>query len=83
MSSPVMSLPVTDSLSQAWEVVHAKRFGDVSILGAYDQWVEKTHARWPMVSKGRRPFLIEKTELKEESHVRTGREALNRPPPTI
>jgi acetoin utilization protein AcuB len=36
MSSPVVSLPVTASLSQAWEVVHAKRFRHIPILGADD-----------------------------------------------
>jgi acetoin utilization protein AcuB len=36
MSSPVLTLPVTASLSQAWEVVHAKRFRHIPILGADD-----------------------------------------------
>lgn len=33
MSSPVLTLPVTASLSQAWEVVHSRRFRHIPILG--------------------------------------------------
>jgi acetoin utilization protein AcuB len=36
MSSPVLTLPVTASLSQAWEVVHVRRFRHIPILGADD-----------------------------------------------
>lgn len=36
MSSPVVTLPVTASLSQAWEVVHSKRYRHIPILGADD-----------------------------------------------
>ncbi|WP_342346967.1 CBS domain-containing protein [uncultured Nitrospira sp.] len=36
MSSPVLTLPVTASLSQAWEVVHSKRFRHIPILGTDD-----------------------------------------------
>jgi acetoin utilization protein AcuB len=36
MSSPVVSLPVTASLSQAWDVVHARRFRHIPILGPDD-----------------------------------------------
>ena len=34
MSSPVITLPITASLSQAWDVVHSKRFRHIPILGA-------------------------------------------------
>ncbi len=34
MSSPVGTLPVTASLSQAWDVVHSRRFRHIPILGA-------------------------------------------------
>jgi acetoin utilization protein AcuB len=36
MSSPVITLPVTASLSQAWEVVHSKRFRHIPVLGPDD-----------------------------------------------
>jgi acetoin utilization protein AcuB len=36
MSSPVVTLPVTASLSQAWEIVHAKRFRHIPVLGPDD-----------------------------------------------
>lgn len=36
MSSPVVTLPVTASLSQAWEMVHSKRFRHIPVLGADD-----------------------------------------------
>ena len=36
MSSPVATLPITASVSQAWEVVHSKRFRHIPILGAND-----------------------------------------------
>lgn len=36
MSSPVVTLPITASLSQAWEIVHSKRFRHIPILGADD-----------------------------------------------
>jgi len=36
MASPVATLPITASLSQAWEVVHSKRFRHIPILGAND-----------------------------------------------
>jgi len=36
MSSPVVTLPVTASLSQAWEVVHSKRFRHMPVLGPND-----------------------------------------------
>lgn len=36
MSSPVVTLPVTSSLSQAWDVVHSRRFRHIPILGADD-----------------------------------------------
>ncbi|MBA3611411.1 MAG: CBS domain-containing protein [Nitrospirales bacterium] len=36
MSSPVLTLPGTASLSQAWEVVHTQRFRHIPILGADD-----------------------------------------------
>ena len=34
MSSPVATLPVTASLSEAWAVVHSKRYRHIPILGA-------------------------------------------------
>ncbi|WNM59993.1 CBS domain-containing protein [Candidatus Nitrospira allomarina] len=34
MSSPVVTLPVTSSLAQAWSVVHSRRFRHIPILGA-------------------------------------------------
>ena len=36
MSSPVVTLPVTSSLSQAWDVVHSRRFRHIPILGEDD-----------------------------------------------
>lgn len=39
MSSPVVTLPITASLSQAWEVVHFRRFRHIPILGADDSVV--------------------------------------------
>ncbi|KPK25371.1 MAG: hypothetical protein AMK69_14455, partial [Nitrospira bacterium SG8_3] len=39
MSSPVVTLPITASLSQAWDVVRAKRFRHIPILGADDSVV--------------------------------------------
>jgi acetoin utilization protein AcuB len=39
MSSPVVTLPLTASLSQAWDVVHSKRFRHIPILGADDSLV--------------------------------------------
>ena len=36
MSSPVVTLPVTSSLAQAWDVVHSRRFRHIPILGAED-----------------------------------------------
>lgn len=36
MSSPVITLPLTASLSQAWEVVRSKRFRHIPFLGADD-----------------------------------------------
>ncbi len=39
MSSPVVTLPITASLSQAWEVVHSKRFRHIPILGTDDSLV--------------------------------------------
>ena len=39
MSSPVVTLSVTASLAQAWDVVHAKRFRHIPILGADDSLV--------------------------------------------
>jgi len=39
MSSPVVTLPLTASLSQAWEVVHSKRFRHIPILGTDDSVV--------------------------------------------
>jgi acetoin utilization protein AcuB len=39
MAFPVVTLPITASLSQAWEVVHAKRFRHIPVLGADDSVV--------------------------------------------
>jgi acetoin utilization protein AcuB len=39
MSSPVVTLPITASLSQAWEVVHSRRFRHIPTLGADDSVV--------------------------------------------
>ncbi|MFZ1744668.1 MAG: CBS domain-containing protein [Nitrospirales bacterium] len=39
MSSPVVTLPVTSSLSQAWAVVHSRRFRHIPILGPKDEVV--------------------------------------------
>lgn len=36
MSFPVVTLPVTSSLAQAWDVVHSRRFRHIPILGAED-----------------------------------------------
>ena len=36
MSAPVVTIPVTASLSQAWEIVHAKRFRHIPVLGPDD-----------------------------------------------
>jgi len=36
MASPAVTLPVTASLSQAWAIVHSKRFRHIPILGADD-----------------------------------------------
>lgn len=39
MSSPVVTLPLTASLAQAWEVVHTKRFRHIPILETDDSVV--------------------------------------------
>jgi acetoin utilization protein AcuB len=39
MSSPVVTIPVTASLAQAWEIVHSKRFRHIPVLGADDSVV--------------------------------------------
>lgn len=39
MSSPVVTLPITASLAQAWEVVHARRFRHIPILETDDSVV--------------------------------------------